>query len=692
MANVIKLKRGTSTPTTSDIANGEVAIDTSAQKFYVNDGGTVKEIGGGASTGVSDGSITTAKLADDAVTDAKLANSINSAIAANTAKVTNANHTGDVTGSTALTIANNAVTTNKIADDAVTSAKLGPQSVDSNAMAENAVIRASIADNAVSTAKIADDAVTNAKILQGTVITESLANDAVTYAKIQNVSATNRILGRDSEGSGSIEEITPANLRTMINVENGATADQTAAEIKTAYESNSNTNAFTDAEQTKLSNIEPSATADQTSSDIRGLGFFDTSNDGSGSGLDADLLDGQHGSHYLNYNNLSNTPSIPTNTSDLTNDSNFITSATNNFVSSASFSGGTLTLNRQGLSALTISGIGTSTFDGAYSSLSGLPTIPTTTNQLTNNSNFITSSSNITGTSGGFTAGNASNLNSGTISDARLPSSISSDITGNAATATKLATARTIAGTSFDGSANINISYNSLTNLPSLFSGNYNDLSNKPTIPTDTNSFVTGASMSGTTLTLTRNDSLSSITVTIPTSAPGNRWGVVTEVQGDGVMEVGQYLDFHTSDGDTSDFGGGRITGGSSFSFSNACFAPSFTGTSDRNIKNSIQDSDLGLDFINLLKPVSFKWNQDVEELTLDTKTHHGLIAQDVEDVITGLGKTLDDICIAVKPEGKTKNGKDLPMAVDYNQLVTVLIKAVQELSAKVETLETKVS
>jgi len=47
MANVIKLKRGTSTPTTSDITSGEVALDTSAQKFYVNDGGTVKEIGGG---------------------------------------------------------------------------------------------------------------------------------------------------------------------------------------------------------------------------------------------------------------------------------------------------------------------------------------------------------------------------------------------------------------------------------------------------------------------------------------------------------------------------------------------------------------------------------------------------------------------------------------------------------------------
>ena len=47
MANTIKLKRGTSTPTTSDIVDGEVAIDKSAQKLYVNDGGSIKEIGGG---------------------------------------------------------------------------------------------------------------------------------------------------------------------------------------------------------------------------------------------------------------------------------------------------------------------------------------------------------------------------------------------------------------------------------------------------------------------------------------------------------------------------------------------------------------------------------------------------------------------------------------------------------------------
>ena len=52
----------------------------------------------------------------------------------------------------------------------------------------------------------------------------TIADDAVTYAKIQNVSATDRILGRDSSGAGVIEEITPANLRTMINVADGANA------------------------------------------------------------------------------------------------------------------------------------------------------------------------------------------------------------------------------------------------------------------------------------------------------------------------------------------------------------------------------------------------------------------------------------------------------------------------------------
>ena len=49
----------------------------------------------------------------------------------------------------------------------------------------------------------------------------------------------------------------------------------------------------------KLDLIEAGATADQTAADIRTLGFFDTTNDGTGSSLDADLLDGLHASDIL---------------------------------------------------------------------------------------------------------------------------------------------------------------------------------------------------------------------------------------------------------------------------------------------------------------------------------------------------------------------------------------------------------
>jgi hypothetical protein len=52
MTTVIKLKRGTTTPTTSNIVSGEVAVDTSAKKLYINDGGTVKLIGVGEAASV----------------------------------------------------------------------------------------------------------------------------------------------------------------------------------------------------------------------------------------------------------------------------------------------------------------------------------------------------------------------------------------------------------------------------------------------------------------------------------------------------------------------------------------------------------------------------------------------------------------------------------------------------------------
>jgi len=104
-------------------------------------------------------------------------------------------------------------------------------------------------------------------------------------------------------------------------------------------------------------------------------------------------------------------------------------------------------------------------------------------------------------------------------------------------------------------------------------------------------------------------------------------------------------------------------------------------GTSDRNEKNTILESDLGLSFVNKLKPVSYKWNNS----NAGTETHYGLIAQDIEEAIESEGKTLQDFGAVEKPSNAS-------MGLNYSELISPLIKAVQELSAEVETLKTKVA
>ena len=111
---------------------------------------------------------------------------------------------------------------------------------------------------------------------------------------------------------------------------------------------------------------------------------------------------------------------------------------------------------------------------------------------------------------------------------------VTGTITGNIATATTLATARTIGGVSFDGSANIN--------LPGV-----NTTGNQDTTGTATNSTQLNGKTS---------------------SASGNRWGVVPFVSSTGFLEVGKSIDFHTSDASTADNAGRINSDGTDFSFS----------------------------------------------------------------------------------------------------------------------------
>ena len=130
---VQKPNAGTSTPSEGFALSGSTvklgAAPATGSTYHAVVMGSTVNIGTPSNNTVTsailqNGSVITAKIADDAVDTDKLANSINTAIAANTAKTTNATHTGDVTGSTSLTIANDAVTTAKIANEAVTLAKL----------------------------------------------------------------------------------------------------------------------------------------------------------------------------------------------------------------------------------------------------------------------------------------------------------------------------------------------------------------------------------------------------------------------------------------------------------------------------------------------------------------------------------------------------------------------------------------
>ena len=91
--------------------------------------------------------------------------------------------------------------------------------------------------------------------------TSNISDDAVTFAKMQHIGSPS-FLGRNSSGTGAIENLSVSDVRTMLNVENGATADQSASEILTLIKTV----------------------------------------DGSGSGLDADTLDGENSGAYLRSN------------------------------------------------------------------------------------------------------------------------------------------------------------------------------------------------------------------------------------------------------------------------------------------------------------------------------------------------------------------------------------------------------
>ena len=174
------------------------------------------------------------------------------------------------------------------------------------------------------------------------------------------------------------------------------------------------------------------------------------------------------------YKSLTNKPTIPTTTSQLTNDSGFV-----NTTQLATKADKTHIHNYSDLEDLPI------LFSGSYTDLTNKPTIPTSTSQLTNDSNFVN-------TTQLNTKANVSHSHSYTTLE-DLPVLFSgsyTDLTDKPTVPSKTSELTNDSGfvntTQLNTKANVahGHSYNDLTDLPILFNGSYTSLTNKPTIPT----------------------------------------------------------------------------------------------------------------------------------------------------------------------------------------------------------------
>ena len=151
------------------------------------------------------------------------------------------------------------------------------------------------------------------------------------------------------------------------------------------------------------------------------------------------------------------------------------------------------------------------------------------------------------------------------------------------------------------------------------------------------------------------------------------------------------YDDIRPSPDNTYDLGGSTLRWDDVFATNGTI------QTSDITLKENIETTDLGLDFVNDLNPIEFTWTDG------GVRTHLGFSAQDIkEKLITHKGA---DQNMAVYTQGsyetqyvENEDGEwvetDNPIeryGLRSNELIPVLTKAVQELSAKVDSLTARI-
>ena len=112
--------------------------------------------------------------------------------------------------------------TGALADGGVTTAKIATSAVTTAKIADNNITAAKIADDQLKSRHYEDGSIDTAHIADAQITTAKIADDAVTVDKIQNF-GQNQIAGRTASGTGSLQGLSASDVRTMINVADGAT-------------------------------------------------------------------------------------------------------------------------------------------------------------------------------------------------------------------------------------------------------------------------------------------------------------------------------------------------------------------------------------------------------------------------------------------------------------------------------------
>ena len=130
---------------------------------------------------------------------------------------------------------------------------------------------------------------------------------------------------------------------------------------------------------------------------------------------------------------------------------------------------------------------------------------------------------------------------------------------------------------------------------------------------------------------------------------------------------------------------------------------------SDRSLKQNIKEFNSAMSIINKLKPLQYEFRHDgnYDMMNLPTGSHYGLIAQDVESVLPNLVKetqfetNMGKRSLAAKPDPSGKpssantaeaKGESINFkAVNYVELIPIMIKAMQEQQTVIENQQKEI-